>query len=92
LPATGPETDRDGRRTPEAGKGARGDWTRPVREAAPYLGLGTTLAATVLLGLGAGYWLDRRLGTEPLLFLAGGGLGIAAAGVQFFKMVSGRGK
>jgi ATP synthase protein I len=67
-----------------------GDWTRALREAAPYLGLGTTLAATVLVGLGAGYWLDRRLGTTPWLFLLGGVLGIAAAGVQFVKTTSGR--
>ena len=42
-----------------------------LREAAPLLGLGMTLAVTVLAGLGAGYWLDGRLGTRPWLLLAG---------------------
>jgi ATP synthase protein I len=67
-----------------------GDWTRALREAGPFLALGTSLAASVLLGLGLGYWLDGRLGTRPLFFLLGGVLGIAAAGVQFFKTVAGK--
>lgn len=77
---------------PPDDKPAGRDWSRAVREAAPYLGLGTMLAASVGLGLLAGYWLDRRLGTAPLLFLAGGVLGMAAAGLQFYKMVAGRGR
>lgn len=64
-----------------------GDWTRALREAGPYLGLGTSLAASVLLGLGVGYWADRRWETSPLFFLAGGVLGLAAAAVQFWKAV-----
>jgi len=75
---------------PPEEKRPAGDWTRALREAAPYLGLGTTLAASVLAGLGAGYWLDQRLGTAPLLFIVGGVFGIAAAGVQFVKTTSGR--
>jgi F0F1-type ATP synthase assembly protein I len=73
-------------------KPAGRDWSRAVREAGPYLGLGTMLAASVGLGLLAGYWLDRRLGTAPLLFLVGGVLGLAAAGLQFYKTVGGRGR
>jgi F0F1-type ATP synthase assembly protein I len=61
-----------------------------MREAAPYLGLGTTLAVTVLAGLGGGYWLDGRLGTRPVFLLLGGCLGLAAALVHFFKTVSGQ--
>jgi len=61
-----------------------------VREAAPYLGLGTSLAATVLAGLGFGYWLDARFGTRPLLFLVGGVLGVLAALVQFYTTVTRR--
>jgi F0F1-type ATP synthase assembly protein I len=60
-----------------------------VREAAPYLGLGTTLAVTVLAGLGGGYWLDGRLGTRPVFLLLGGVLGLAAALYHFFKTVAG---
>ena len=61
------------------------DWTRALREAGPYLGLGTQLAASVLLGVAAGYFADRRLGTEPWLLLLGSTLGVAAAMMQLFK-------
>jgi F0F1-type ATP synthase assembly protein I len=44
----------------------------------------------VLLGLGAGYWLDRRLGTSPWLFLVGATLGLVAGFYQFYKTVAGR--
>ena len=72
---------------PSKQEGSGGDWTRALREAAPYLGIGSSLAATVLLGLGAGYWLDGKLGTRPFLFLAGGLLGIVAAFWQVYKLV-----
>jgi F0F1-type ATP synthase assembly protein I len=61
---------------------------RALREAAPFLGLGTTLAVTVLAGLGGGYWLDRQLGTRPVLLLLGGALGLGAALVHFFTAVA----
>jgi F0F1-type ATP synthase assembly protein I len=47
------------------------------------------LAATVLLGLGVGYWLDRRLKTEPWFLFVGGVLGMALALYQFWKTVAG---
>ena len=72
---------------PPKSEGSGGDWTRALREAAPYLGIGSSLAASVLLGLGAGYWLDGKLGTRPYLFLAGGVVGILAAFWQFYKLV-----
>lgn len=73
---------------PPPEKGGRGkDWTRALREAAPYLGIGSSLAATVLLGLGAGYWLDGKLGTRPYLFLLGGVFGIGASFWQVYKQV-----
>ena len=59
-----------------------------MREAAPFLGLGTTLAVTVLAGLGGGYWLDRQLGTRPALLLLGGAFGVGAALYHFFKAVA----
>ena len=63
-----------------------------MREAAPYMGLGTTLAVTVLAGLGGGYWLDGRLGTRPGFLLLGGCLGLAAALIHFIKTVAGLNK
>jgi len=79
--------------SPGSGGGERsgkGDWSRALREAAPYLGIGTTFAASVLLGLGVGYWLDKKLGTSPWLFLIGATLGLAAGFLQFYKTVTGR--
>lgn len=72
-----------------ASRGSARGWTRGLREAAPFLGLGTTLAVTVLAGLGGGYWLDRQLGTRPLLLLLGGTFGLAAGLYHFFKTVAG---
>ncbi len=59
-----------------------------MREAAPYLGIGATLAATMGLFVGVGYWADERLGSQPLGLLVGGVLGIAVALYQFFRTVS----
>ena len=75
---------------PEPKKPPVNDWVHVLREAAPYMGLGTSLALTVLLGLGAGYYLDQRFGTRPILFLIGAVLGVMAAGVQFVRTVTGR--
>jgi F0F1-type ATP synthase assembly protein I len=60
---------------------------RVVREAAPYLGIGTSLAATVGLGAAAGYWADGHLGTRPWLFLAGAVAGVALGIWQFYWTV-----
>jgi F0F1-type ATP synthase assembly protein I len=61
-----------------------------VREAAPYLGLGTALAMTVLACLGAGYWIDGRLGTKPVFFLLGAAFGLFAGFYNFYRQVTGR--
>ena len=73
--------------SPDKKEGDASDWMKAVREAGPYLGLGTSLAATVLLGLALGYWGDWKLGTKPWLFLLGGALGLGTALYQFVKMV-----
>jgi F0F1-type ATP synthase assembly protein I len=70
------------------GGDARG-WGRALREAAPLLGLGTTLAVTVLAGSGAGYWLDERLSTRPVFLLLGGALGVGVGMYHFVKSVTG---
>ena len=63
---------------------------RVVREAGPYLGIGTSLAATVLLGVIVGRWLDARWGPAPLWTLLGSCLGVVAAMVGFFRTVTTR--
>lgn len=75
---------------PDNRKESGSDWTRALREAAPFLGLGSSLAALVLVGLGVGYWLDGKLGTRPWLLLIGGVFGVAMALLEFYRTVSGR--
>jgi F0F1-type ATP synthase assembly protein I len=65
-----------------------GDFAKIMRELAPYLGLGTTLAITVGLACALGYWLDEKLGTSPGLALVFGILGVGAALVQFVRVAS----
>lgn len=60
-----------------------------LREVAPYLGVGTTFAASVGAGLAAGHWLDSRFGTDPYVMLAGGIVGLIAGSVHFFVKMSG---
>jgi ATP synthase protein I len=43
--------------------------------------------ACVAVGLAIGYFADRWLGTKPWLLLIGLGLGIAAAGVNFYRAI-----
>jgi F0F1-type ATP synthase assembly protein I len=88
FPAVVPVDKHPSQPPPGRTKGAGGDWTRAVREAAPYLGLGTSLAISILGGLGLGYWLDGKLGTGPIFLLVGGAFGMFAAGYQFYKSVT----
>jgi F0F1-type ATP synthase assembly protein I len=46
------------------------------RRLAPAMGLVTTMTGSILAGVLLGSWLDRRLGTEPLLTA-----GLALAGL-----------
>jgi F0F1-type ATP synthase assembly protein I len=55
----------------------------PAVTAGGMMGLGVQFAASILLFLLAGHWLDGRLGTRPLLLLAGALLG---AGAGFYSM------
>ena len=64
------------------------DFARVLREAGPYLGMGTALAVTVGLFFALGYWLDGMMGTRPALSLTFGSVGVVAALVQFVRMAS----
>lgn len=81
-----PPPEKPGAPDSHAGK----DWTRALREAAPYLGIGTSMAVTVLLCVGGGYWIDAKLGTKPVFFLLGAAFGLFAAFYNFIKTVKGR--
>lgn len=49
--------------------------------------VGMTFVVATALGLGAGYWADRLLGSGPWLTLLGLGVGIAAGFVNLFRAV-----
>jgi ATP synthase protein I len=46
--------------------------------------IGIFLLVTTLIGVFAGYWVDRQLGTVPIFVVAGflGGAGIGAVGIH----------
>ena len=50
--------------------------------------IGMTLVAATVIGLGAGYYADRWLGTKPWLTVIGLILGIAAGFVNLFRSVN----
>jgi F0F1-type ATP synthase assembly protein I len=50
-----------------------------------YLGIGTALAVTLLVSVGAGYWIDKRFGTAPVFVLAGAAFGMFAVFYHLYK-------
>jgi ATP synthase protein I len=56
-------------------------------QTAQLMGLGTMLFGCIAVGLGVGYLADRWLGTQPWLLLVGLGFGIAAASVNFYRII-----
>ena len=63
-----------------------GGWQRALRDSAPFLGIGSSLAATVLICVWGGHWLDKQYGTEPRYFLIGAAVGLLAASNHFYMM------
>ncbi|MBI2171586.1 MAG: AtpZ/AtpI family protein [Chloroflexi bacterium] len=51
------------------------------------VGLGWYIALCIILGVGGGIWLDRRLNTSPLFILVGVLLGSVLAFYGVYKMV-----
>jgi F0F1-type ATP synthase assembly protein I len=69
-------------KTPEK----QGGLQSSLRDSAPYLGIGSSLAFSVLLCLWLGHWLDKKFGTEPRYFLVGAVVGVVAALLHFVHM------
>ena len=61
--------------------------TGSYREIGPYLGLGTQLAATIVLMFFLGRWLDSKLNTFPILMIVFSFLGGFAGIYNFIKTV-----
>ncbi|NQT34623.1 AtpZ/AtpI family protein [bacterium] len=53
-----------------------------------YTHLGLTLAASVLIFFFLGYWLDGKLGTEPLLALGGAFIGAAGGFINLIRTLT----
>ena len=70
-------------RSPNGGRFDDSADARLARSAAKYGGVGLQFAASILLFLYAGQWVDRRFGTKPWGILIGVFVG---AGAAFFSM------
>ena len=75
-------TERESR----PGKGGSQD---AIRASSEYIGYGMSFAASTLLFLLGGHWLDGKLGTSPLLALLGMFVGAAAGFWSLYSHVSG---
>lgn len=57
------------------------------RDISPYLGLGVQLAASILVFLFLGRWVDGKLGTEPVFMIIGAFIGAAGGMISFIRAV-----
>lgn len=65
----------------------KNDLTKTYRDIGPYLGLGTQLAATIVLMFFLGRWLDDYLDIKPWLTISFSFLGGFAGIYNFIKTV-----
>jgi F0F1-type ATP synthase assembly protein I len=59
------------------------------RQVGPYLSIGVEFTASILLCLGAGWWIDRRFHTTPVFVLVGAFFGMAAGFYNLYRTVTG---
>jgi ATP synthase protein I len=64
-----------------------GDIAGMYQQIGPYLGLGTQLAASVIVFLFIGKWIDGQLGTYPIFLLVGAFTGAVGGFYHFIKTV-----
>lgn len=60
----------------------------PLSKGASYWLLAWSVPLSILIGYGAGWWLDERLGTEPWLQIIGFLLGAVAGVAQILQLAS----
>jgi len=63
------------------------DLTKTYRDVGPYLGLGTQLAATMVLMFFLGHWIDEKLELTPLFTIGFSLLGGFAGIYNFIRAV-----
>ena len=56
-----------------------------IRELGYFASLGMSVAFAIVIGLGIGYWLDKKFGTQPVLLLVGLAFGIAAGFSNIYR-------
>jgi ATP synthase protein I len=56
-----------------------------MQQLGPYLGLGFQLVAAVVAFGALGWWLDKRLGTDPWLLVTGLMLGAVGGMISFIR-------
>lgn len=78
-----PHDDRD----PEQGRSELSGFAKAMHAAEPYMAASSSLIGGVVLGVVAGYFADRKLGTEPWLLVAGACLGLAVGMYSFIRAV-----
>jgi ATP synthase protein I len=77
---------------PSDRSGGRDDVVSSYRKAQPYIDASWQLAGSVALGTLLGWWLDKKLGTNPWLLVACSLFGIGAGFYAFFRAVIAMGK
>lgn len=65
----------------------KNDITNTYKQVGPYLGLGTQLAASILLMFYLGFWLDKKFELTPILTISFSFLGGFAGIYNFIKSV-----
>lgn len=78
-----PHDDRD----PEQGRRQLSGFAKAMQAAEPYMSASSSLIGGVVLGVVAGYFADKKLGTEPWLLVAGACLGLAVGMYSFVRAV-----
>ncbi|PIU44387.1 MAG: hypothetical protein COS95_09240 [Ignavibacteriales bacterium CG07_land_8_20_14_0_80_59_12] len=64
-----------------------GDAARSYRELAPYMGLGTMLAGTIVFFFLIGRWVDAQFGTDPTFTIVGTVIGVIGGFYNFLRTV-----
>ena len=76
-------------RDPDGKQAGLSGFARGMRAAEPYVRASWSLVGGVALGLVAGYYADKWLGTDPWLLFAGACLGMALGIYAFIQAVLG---
>jgi len=60
---------------------------RDYRQMSLFVAVPGIMLAAPLIGFFVGYWIDGKLGTEPYLTAGGALFGVAAAGLEIYRII-----